>query len=454
MNMRSTSSSGSARDVGLPTARGVAAEVLIRALRDDAFAAAALDAILARTVQLDARERALATELSYGTLRVRLGLEEELARQTPKGLGQLDLEARVHLLLGAYQIIFSNRIPDFAAVSETVEAISRRRGKGLSGFANAVLRRVSELKARDAEAQRRRVLRAAVPRWLRERIVASLGEDTGRAFLESAFEVPASCLRIRTAQSPQDLRTSLQSVIPGADIVCSPWLASALRLRSGGDLSKLPGFGSTFVAQEEGSQIIANALNARAGERVLDACAGRGNKTYALADAMGIAGLDAADLHESKVIRLAATLEHQFGTAPHVFAVDWAVGVGDARGPYDAILLDAPCSGAGTLRRRPDLLLRRTDAGVAEFTALQRSLLRNVASLLAPGGRLLYAVCSILREEAELVCEPLATELGLREKPFTHGPLSSLFEGRSSGRLLPALHGTDGYFVAQFERPQ
>ena len=201
--------------------------------------------------------------------------------------------------------------------------------------------------------------------------------------------------------------------------------------------------------------------SAKPGETVLDACAGRGNKTAILAQAVGEQGaVDACDLHPSKIERLKVLLLDQGLSVREGFAVDWQKGAGGLSGGYDRILVDAPCSGTGTIARRPDLLLRRSEAGgadMAELAELQVAIVKRVVPLLKPGGRLFFAVCSILREEAEDVVARLLVETNLRPVPFdADGPAASLWGNAlapSSVRLIPYVHGTDGYFVASFVLP-
>ena len=171
---------------------------------------------------------------------------------------------------------------------------------------------------------------------------------------ENAAERDTWIARLREARPEATIEAGLVSPL-------------AIVARGAGRLTDLPGWAEgAWTSQEEGSQVVAAALGARAGETVLDACAGRGNKTGLLARAVGASGaVDAADLHPAKLERLASELE-RIGLAPRAtFAVDWAAGTGGATGPYDRILVDAPCSGTGTIRRRPELLLRRTAEGSA-----------------------------------------------------------------------------------------
>ena len=261
-------------------------------------------------------------------------------------------------------------------------------------------------------------------------------------------------LRVESAGERDTWIARLREARPDATI--EPGLVSplAIVLRGAGRLTDLPGWAEgAWTSQEEGSQIVAAALGAQAGEALLDACAGRGNKTGLLARAVGARGaVDAADLHPAKLERLTSELE-RIGLHPRAtFAVDWAAGSGGATGPYDRILVDAPCSGTGTIRRRPELLLRRTAKDLPALTELQTKILARVAGLVRPGGRVVYAVCSVLREESEDVIAA-AGDMGLAPAPFD-APIASKIagEGATSFRLLPHEHGTDGYFVASFVR--
>lgn len=449
------------RASAVPTARLVAGKVLARTLRDGAYAAAVLDAELGRAAQLDARDRALATELVYGALRMRGFLDAELARGSSRGKLNLDPETHAHLLVCGFQLFGLDRVPAFAAVSEAVSLVRRARGDRVASFANAVLRRLSERAAQTTAEQRVEAQVASAPEWLRSALERALGAESTREFLVSATAGAPVCLRVASPASRPLVVARLREFAPGAVVAEGALSPLAVLVSGAGDpralLSSLAAAGERVAIQEEGSQAIALSLGAAPGERVLDACAGRGNKTAVLAMALGpttgLGGCDAADLHPSKLARLRAELASQELTLRDTFAVDWAVGQGDVTGPYDAILVDAPCTGVGTLRRRPDLWARRTLEGLGELARLQASILTRTAALLAPGGRLVYSVCSVLREEAEDVVEGVlaaqAGPAGLERAPFSGG----VFEPDATAvRLLPHVHGTDGYFVASLRR--
>jgi len=437
-----------------PDARSIAAHVLDRVRGEGAFAAAVLDAALERYPELDPRERALATDLAYGSLRTAPYVETRLAKHARHGIEDLDPLVLSRLIVAAYQILFLERVPAFAAVSEGVNAVTEVRGAKLGAFANAVLRRLSEEAPADKRALLETATRESVAPWLREALVRALGAKGADAFVLSLSTPPLN-LRVRVGGDRAALVERLRDALPGADIEPGKLSPLAIRMRGGGDPKRLALVQEgTLAVQEEGAQFIALALGARPGETVLDACAGRGNKTALLAELVGPGGsVDAADRHPQKLARLRTSLA-QLGLAPrNTFAVDWSVGAGDVPAGYDRVLVDAPCSGIGTLRRRPDLATRKDPAALPELAALQVDLLVRAAERVVPGGAVVYAVCSILREEAEDVVEAaLARAPFLRPAPFPGEAARAIAGDRASLRLLPAEHQTDGYFLASFRR--
>jgi 16S rRNA (cytosine967-C5)-methyltransferase len=418
-----------------PNARSIAAKVVERVLSDDAYVSAALDAELRRHPQLDARERALATELAYGTMRTEPVLRKRLLVHAPRGVS--DERVLAQLLVAAYQILLLDRVPAFAAVDAAVTGVKRERGPRVAGFANAVLRKLAKTGEKLTPAQ---ALREALPDWLWLELTRAVGEEEASSLIASEA---STGLRRRLGVSEPEWLAALPAgrVSPLARLV-----------RGEGDPRQRPGYAEgAFTVQEEGAQVVALALGARPGDKVLDACAGRGQKATLLAERITGGRLVASDLYPEKLEALAEEAKRLQLPSIETRAVDWTVGPGGLPEDFDRVLVDAPCSGTGTLRRRPEILRRLTPQDPARLGALSESILRRAASRARPGGTVLFAVCSVLRQECEDVVERVHDLL--EPAPFDAPELPrDLVEGQTALRLLPGRHGTDGYFMACFRR--
>jgi 16S rRNA (cytosine967-C5)-methyltransferase len=433
-------------------ARATAAAVLARVFVDAAFASAALDAEIGRA-SLDPRDAALATELVYGVLRVEGFLDERLAGLASRREYAADASVRAHLLMAAYSIAFLDRIPVFAAVSEAVEGVRAAAGERTGGFANAVLRKLASA----IEAEGRPVLADAIltsaPGWLRGALRRSLGRPGAAAYLAAGPVPPPIGLCLAKGEDRAAWVATLAAAAPGATIVAGAVSPRAILVRGAGDVRRLPGAGAAWIIQEEGAQVVTLFAGAQSGERVLDACAGHGNKTWLLAHETEPGGaVDASDVHPHKLTELRAGPSG--ARVRTTYAADWTIGTGSVPEGYDIVVVDAPCSGVGTLRRRPEIGRRRQAEELTRLAALQAAITRQAATRARDGGRLLYAVCSVLREEGEEVVARLVEgdALGVRLEPAPfRSELGRALAGDAPAlRLLPHLHGTDGYFVASF----
>jgi 16S rRNA (cytosine967-C5)-methyltransferase len=435
----------------LSPARAAAAEVLARVFEADAFAAPALDAELHRR-SLDPRDAALATELVYGVLRAEGWLDGQIAALATRRVWSEDTRVRAHLYMAAYSIAFLDRVPVFAAVSEAVAGARAAGGERAGGFANAVLRKLAagiEAKGRPAIAD---AVAAAAPGWLRGALRRSLGRAGALKYLAAGPVPPPIGLCLAPGEDRAAWIAALQGAAPGATIEPGAVSPRAILVRGAGDPRILPGAGVAWIVQEEGAQAVTLAAGARPGERVLDACAGHGNKTWLLAAEVGAEGVvDAVDLFPAKLAELRAGPP---GRRVHAtYAVDWTAGTGEVPGGYDRVIVDAPCSGVGTLRRRPEIARRREAADLPRLAELQAAIARRAATRLRDGGTLIYAVCSVLREEAEDVVAALVERGGdegvkLDPLPFEASIARAVAGDDHALRLSPHEQGTDGYFVA------
>jgi 16S rRNA (cytosine967-C5)-methyltransferase len=412
-------------------ARDIATRVLHRVVHDDAWAAPALDAALRRH-SIDRADAALATQIVYGTLRVVPDLEAALARYAQRPI-KVDDWSRAALLGAAFQLLHLGRVPAHAVVNDTVELVRGKRGKRVAGFANAILRKLSA--ERPDEPQLPTSL--SVPVWLKTALVSSLGAARTADLLRVGAEPPSFDLRIRSTADRDAVTDAIREARPDARVLRTELSPFGLRVGGAGDPRKLPGYAQGgFAVQEEGAQIIGLLLGAQPGERLLDVCAGRGGKTAQLVEVAGDHGrVVATDLHEHRVEQIPTELE-RLGLSTRglrTACVDWTIGAGPVEGRFDRVLVDAPCTGLGTLRRRPEILLRSSAHDAARMGETQREILRHAAERVDIGGTLLYAVCSPLSEEGAGVVESVDLP-GFQLQRECASPLKSLYFG-SRGQL-------------------
>lgn len=440
----------------MPNARKTALETLIRVEQSGAYAAAVLASLLAS--QTDPKEAALAHELVFGVLRHRPWLDKLLDNSLTGAAAKLEPTVRHVLRLGAYQLAYLDRIPARAAVSETVTLTRHPRTRWSTALVNAVLRRIAafppeelrpDLSHLDALDDTDLGLRLGLPEWLVTRLVQDIGKSQTLA-AALAFQTHARrTLRINPNRMTRDeaLRLLGKEASPGH---LSPYAVDAPRAAA----RPLEEQGIAAV-QDEGSQLVALAVDARPGDRILDACAGRGGKTAILAAAVDSGGeVLAVDSQSAKLDRLHLALEKQ-GLAARTAVVDLTQGAAPLAGElFDKVLVDAPCSGTGTLGRRPEIRWRLAPQTIGDLTAVQGAILDTAAQFVAPGGRLVYAVCSLCTEEGFAQAERLLA----RRPDFvwsqtlpSNWPAGLPFrDGRLS--LLPGAYPTDGYQVAALER--
>ncbi len=428
------------------SSRAVAVNVLLRVAEQGAFASRALDGELARA-RLSERDAGLATEIVYGTLRVLPELDAAIAVHLRRDPESMDPLLRAALRTACYQIRHLSRVPPHAVVNDTVSIVRAARGSGLSGLANAVLRKLALARPAEPEQPRRIVL----PKAAEGVFERALDRDRRTAWLDQAASSPPLSLRVRLGEDRAVLAAELREARPSAVVRESDVSPLALLLSRAGDPRALPGYAEgRFTVQDEGAQIVALCLGAQPGEAVADLCAGHGGKTTLLCEAVGPAGeVLAVDLDERKLERIPQELARLQLGAERVQcrAIDLTVGQGGLGARFDRVLVDAPCTGLGTIGRRPELLLRFDPADPSRLAELQFSIVRQAVRLLRPGGVLVYAVCSPTREEGPEVAARLEaavpTLVRERETPLAGLPALRI-DPDGVLRLGPWLAGEGG----------
>jgi len=440
--------------------RALALEVLQRVEATDAFANLLLDARLKQS-GLAGPDRALATELVYGVLRWRGMLDWILSRVLDRPLLSLDRPVRQVLRLGAYQLCCLTRIPDFAAVDQSVRLVRRARAGKSAGFVNAVLRAVA--RRRDelepdpfADPVGYWTTVGSHPRWLVERWMARLGpEEAGRLMAANNAVPPVTVLANALKIRAEDVLSALLGAVP--DVVTGRFLPEAFSVWGAGGVTDLPGFAEGWlIPMDEAGAFPVLALDLSPGQRVLDACAGGGSKSALIAARVGPEGeVVALDSSPRAVRRLEAAVS-RLGLArvrPHLEDARRAGALWP--GQFSRVLLDAPCTGLGTIRRRPEIKWRRVPDDLARAAALQGELLAGVAGAVAEGGLLVYSTCSLEPEETDAVIAAFLVahpEFRVDATWQSLPPAHDLVDGDGHLRTWPHRHGTDGFFVACLRR--
>ncbi len=424
--------------------RLAAARALAAVLNGKASLGSSLPPLLDR---VEPRDRGLAQDLAFGTARwqPRLALLMDKLLQKPFKAADRDVEAL--LLVGLYQLLHT-RIPPHAAIGETVACVDKLKKSSLKGLLNAVLRNAQrDHEALLAELDRDPVLHTAHPRWLQKRLKADWPEQW-QAICAANNQHPPLLLRINRRQGS---REAYLAELLAAGIAAEPCVFSrdGIRLLEACDVKILPGFMEGRVSvQDEAAQLAADLLDLAPGQRVLDACAAPGGKTCHLLEAEpGLSHVTAIDLEQSRLARVRENLD-RLGLDAELIAADGrATKVWWDGKPFQRILLDAPCSATGVIRRHPDIKLTRQEADIAALAQLQGELLDALWPTLEVGGVLLYATCSVLpQENSDNIGAFLARTPGARELDIT-GPFG--LKQAHGRQLLPQDGGHDGFYYAK-----
>ncbi len=451
--------------MGVSPSRKIAFDVLRRVEAEGAYASDLLHTALAAHVK--PADAALATEITLGALRWQRLLDFLLERHLKKPISRLDLPVTLALRMGLYQLRFLDKIPARAAINESVELVKSARKSSAAALVNAVLRKAASDAHSSAEAflppdlplSGRLGILHSHPTWLVERWLVRLGEQQAVALLGANNETPRLSCAVQDFSRREEVIGALEK--SGLQTRPGMLLRSAFSV-SGGSPIRTEAFRAGEISiQDEASQAVPLLLAVRAGNRVLDLCAAPGGKTAPLIRAAGKAGVViAADRHGHRLAVMRAQLDRLAAGKAHLVELDAEQPLPFQK-QFDRILVDAPCSGTGTLARHPEIRWRLEPNQLAESHTHQVNMLRVALSRLAPGGRLVYSTCSMEPEENEEVVEEVLRDIpSIKPIPRAEAAQAltprlasgvdpgTLFGSDGYFRTSPALHRTDGFFAA------
>lgn len=423
------------RERKISPARIAAFDVLYKIEADGGYSSILLP-LVADT--LKPRDRALCHEITLGVLRKMLALDR-IIDQMARGK-KLDTEVRIALRIGLYQLMFLDRVPDHSAIDESVSLAARAKKTSAKGLVNAILRNairngVQPLYSDDGD---KTSVETSHPEWLLERWGNQFGDDTAAKIAAANNSVPKMAFRLTKIGAGTSIPTEAiqSSIVDGCFSV----------ERVTPEVRELADKGLIYF-QDEGSQLVGQITAHFPGGCLLDVAAAPGSKTTQIASTGRFSTIVAGDLHMHRLSVLSDSCQRQGVDAVHLVQYNAENALPFADGSFDTVLLDAPCSGTGTIRHNPEIRYKLRESDIAELSSKQLKILNNASKLVAPGGRVVYSTCSLEREENEEVIDRFLLENEGWQKISPRVP-AGLVTADGYIRTFPHQHETDGFFVA------
>lgn len=442
-------------------ARLAAFEILLKIEKEKAFSSVLLPLY---ETKLDAKDRALCHELTLGVLRWQIFLDKSISRFAGEKIKKLDIEVLIALRLAAYQLIFLDKIPAFAAINEAVNTVYKFKKASAGGFVNAVLRKISLEKTFEFEYTddlEKVSIETSHPRWLIKYWSAEFGFETASAIASANNQTAPLAFRL-TASSNEKTVETLKKL--GAELKESAIVPESWRIVKNNEMMRIYAEEGKIYFQEEASQLAGRAVNLQSDEKFLDVCAAPGSKTTYAANAIfqasgsqnsdsakTFSGFIAAGDKYSHRMRVLAENIKRNGVENLISLVtyDAEKALPFAEESFDCVLVDAPCSGTGTIRHNPEIRYFLKEEDFCILSDKQLKILENASKLVKKGGRLIYSTCSLEKIENELVLEKfLAVKPNFRVSQLDVP--SKYLTTAGFARLYPHRDDTDGFFIAQF----
>ena len=443
----------------MKTVREQIVDLLIEVERDKSYAQLSLKKAL---VDLDVRDKALATEVFYGTLKYGIQIDYWLNQYSKTPVKKMKPLIRNLLRMSVYQMLHLDKIPVSAVINEAVKIAKKRKFQGLSGFVNGLLRQIDRERENLSFPSEQEGLSYAlsiqysIPEWIMKMWLKRYDKETVQKIGEALNKRAEVCGRINTLKgSKEELIEILEK--EKVKVEAGHLLEEAFYLKKVDNLQNLASFkAGAWTVQDESAMLVAHVMSPQKGEHILDMCSAPGGKSMHMATLMKNEGeIIACDVHAHKLELIEKNAKRLGIKIIKPTFQDGMVLNEDFVGKFDKVLLDAPCSGLGIMKRKPDIRLHKTEEDLKEIVAMQKALLKNAVSYLKPNGRLVYSTCTISYEENEKMVQEAIKEYSLElENIVDTIPklIQHAVEDEGMIQILPHMADTDGFFIASFRR--
>lgn len=432
------------------TVREKVAQILTDIEKDDTYLQLALKKELDT---LEAKDKGFANELIYGTIKWRLRLDYVLDQFSKTPVKKMKPFVRQLMRMSVYQILFLDKVPASAAINEAVKIMHKRKMSNLSGFVNGVLRNIDRNKSEITYPNLS--VYYSIPEWIITRWMKYYGEMETKAICESLSQRARVCIRINTLKTTKD---KVKALLPeeGITVLEEGFLPESLYIHAPSGIHHSPSFkAGLWTVQDESAMLVGHVLGPEKGDEILDVCSAPGGKTVHLAELMQNEGhIIGADIHEHKIELIEKNAKRLGASIVEGRLQDGMLINEDWKEKFDKILLDAPCSGLGIIKRKPDIRYAKDETAIRDINNIQRKLLKNAINYLKKDGILVYSTCTLTQEENQNMVE-YALSLGLQLDAIPYDMpafLKPYIKDNAYIEILPHVTDTDGFFMARFRK--
>ncbi len=439
----------------MKNARQIAFEALLKVYKDGAYSNLIIDSLLKENPDLDERDKSFICNIVYGTLDRLILIDYNLGHYLNQPVKKLKPELHTVLRMGAYQLLFMDKVPSRAAVNESVNLAKVNKSNFAASMVNAVLRRIADngLRLPDSADNELEYLsvKYSCPQWLVSLWINAYGKENSVALAEKALDAPPLVIRCNTTKiSPDELIHKLEE--EGVVAEKSELLPNSLIINSSNAVDELEAYKTgLFHVQDSASQICCLAVDAKPGETVFDLCSAPGGKAFTIAEMMENTGVVRAfDIYQSRVELIKKGAERLGLTNVFSYLSDASI-FNENYGLADKVLCDVPCSGLGIIRRKPEIRFKKPE-DIDNLPDLQYRILCNATGYLKDGGRLIYSTCTLNPKENSEVCDRFLAEHPEFSLADYLPSVPRYSDNDKYLTLMPHVHSTDGFFVAVFEK--